>query len=98
MHRQAEGSRIRETCDLVRAGRWYDAAPQPNRAADLVWLEEESEELLADLCEDVLAGARDRYSAAEVTLLTPRVTGGHRRQRAVANGGAEPPAATSLQS
>ena len=76
VHRQAEGSRIREACNLVRNGTWYREAPQADRAADLVWLEEESEELLADLCEDVLAGARDRYAAAEVTLLTPRVTGG----------------------
>ena len=76
VHRQAHGSRILEACDLVRAGRWYDAAPQADRDDDLVWLEEESEELLADMCEELLVQLRQRYEAAEVTLVTPRVTGG----------------------
>ena len=76
VHRQAEGSRIREACDLVRQGRWYTQAPQASRDADLVWLEEESEERLADLCEELLVQAREKYAAADITLLTPRVTGG----------------------
>ena len=76
VHRQAEGSRILEACDLVRRGKWYDAAPQASRSDDLAWLEEDSEERLADLCEEVLVQARAKYSAAEITLLTPRVTGG----------------------
>ena len=76
VHRQAEGSRIREACDLVRAGRWYGEAPQADRDADLVWLEQDNEELLADMCEEVLVQARQEYAAAEVTLITPRVTGG----------------------
>ena len=76
VHRQVEGSRIREACDLVRQGQWYAAAPQASREADLVWLEEDSEERLADLCEELLVQARGTYAAAEVTLLTPRVTGG----------------------
>ena len=76
VHRQAEGSRIREACDLVRAGKWYGEAPQANRDADLVWLEQDNEELLADMCEEVLVQARQEYDAAEVTLITPRVTGG----------------------
>ena len=41
-----------------------------------MWLEEESEELLADMCEELLVQLRQRYAAAEVTLVTPRVTGG----------------------
>ena len=76
VHRQAEGSRIREACDLVRAGRWYGEAPQVDRDADLVWLEQDNEELLADMCEEILVQARQEYAAAEVTLITPRVTGG----------------------
>lgn len=76
VHRQAEGSRIREACDLVRVGQWYTEAPQPSREADLVWLEEANEERLADLCEEILVQARSKYAADEVTLLTPRVTGG----------------------
>ena len=76
VHRQAEGSRIREACDLVRAGRWYGEAPQVDRDADLVWLEQDNEELLADMCEEVLVQARAEYAPAEVTLITPRVTGG----------------------
>ena len=75
-HRQADGSRIREACDLVRQGEWYDAPPQADRDSDLVWLPEDSEERLADLCEEVMVSARERYAAADVTLLTPRVTGG----------------------
>ena len=76
VHRQAEGSRILEACDLVRRGKWYDTAPQADRGDDLAWLEEDSEERLADLCEEVLVQARSKYAAAEITLLTPRVTGG----------------------
>ena len=76
VHRQAEGSRIREACDLVRAGRWYGEAPQADRDADLVWLEQDNEELLADMCEEILVQARQEYAPAEVTLITPRVTGG----------------------
>ena len=76
VHRQAERSRILEACDMVRRGRWYDVAPQADRGDDLTWLEEDSEERLADLCEEVLVQARSKYEAAEITLLTPRVTGG----------------------
>ena len=77
VHRQAEGSRIREACDLVRTGTAGTAeAPQADRDADLVWLEQDSEELLADMCEEVLVQARQQHDAAEVTLITPRVTGG----------------------
>lgn len=76
VHRQAEGSRIREACEMVRRGAWYREPPQADRESDLVWLEEDSEERLADLCEEVMVQARDRYAASDVTLLTPRVTGG----------------------
>ena len=76
VHRQAEGSRILEACDLVRRGEWYSEPPQADRDSDLVWLEEDSEERLADLCEDVMVNARKRYSASDITLITPRVTGG----------------------
>ena len=77
VHRQAERPSILEACDLVRRGRWYDVAPQADRGDDLVWLEEDSEERLADLCEEVLVQARSsKFKATHTTLLTPRVTGG----------------------
>ena len=76
VHRQAEGTRILEACDLVRRGKWYDAAPQVSREDDLSWLEEDSEERLADLCEEVLVRARGKFKATDITLLTPRVTSG----------------------
>lgn len=76
VHRQAEGSRIREACDMIRRGEWYSAPPQADRSSDLVWLTEDSEERLADLCEEVMVQARGQYDAADITLITPRVTGG----------------------
>ena len=45
-------------------------------------LEQDNEELLADMCEEVLVQARQEYDAAEVTLITPRVTGGTGRHGA----------------
>ena len=78
VHRQAHGSRILEACDLVRAVVGGTTRPR-KRIATMIWsgCQRKAKKLLADMCEELLVQLRaSGTQAAEVTLVTPRVTGG----------------------